>query len=62
MYIERNAGGQIAAAFLDEQFRGQEWLPIDSRVLQQFLATVASAPHHSCGIQPPSALPVVTPG
>jgi hypothetical protein len=25
MYIERSAGGQILAAFLDEQFPGQEW-------------------------------------
>jgi len=40
MYVERNAGGQIAAAFLNEQFPGQEWLPIDNRVLQQFLAIV----------------------
>lgn len=40
MYVERNAEGQIAAAFLEEQFRGQEWLPIDSRALQKFLAVV----------------------
>jgi len=40
MYVERNAGGQIAAAFLNEQFPGQEWLPIENRVLQQFLAIV----------------------
>jgi len=40
MYIERNAVGQIAAAFLNEQFPGQEWLPIDSRILQQYLAVV----------------------
>ena len=26
----------------DEQFRGQEWLPIESRALQVFLATAPS--------------------
>ena len=26
------------AAYLDEQFPGQEWLPIESRALQTFLA------------------------
>jgi hypothetical protein len=41
MYIERN-GSRIVAAYLDEQFRGQEWLPIESRALQVFLATAPS--------------------
>ena len=41
MYIERN-GSRIVAAYLDEQFRGQEWLPIESRALQAFLATAPS--------------------
>jgi hypothetical protein len=41
MYIERN-GNRIVAAYLDEQFRGQEWLPIESRALQAFLATAPS--------------------
>jgi hypothetical protein len=41
MYIERN-GCRIVAAYLDEQFRGQEWLPIESRALQVFLATAPS--------------------
>ena len=30
------------AAYLDEQFPGQEWLPIESRALQTFLATAPS--------------------
>jgi hypothetical protein len=30
------------AAYLDEQFPGQEWLPIESRALQAFLATAPS--------------------
>lgn len=38
MFIVRNRGGRIAAAYLDEQYRGQEWVPIDSRSLQVFLA------------------------
>jgi hypothetical protein len=38
MFVVRSEAGQIAAAFLDEQFSGQEWLPIDSRPLQVFLA------------------------
>jgi hypothetical protein len=38
MFVVRSKAGQIAAAFLDEQFSGQEWLPIDSRPLQVFLA------------------------
>ena len=41
MYIERN-GSQILAAYLNEQFPGQEWLPIESRALQAFLATAPS--------------------
>jgi hypothetical protein len=41
MYIERN-GSQILAAYLDEQFAGQEWLAIESRALQVFLATARS--------------------
>jgi hypothetical protein len=41
MYIERN-GVRILAAYLDEQFAGQEWLPIESRALQVFLATAPS--------------------
>jgi hypothetical protein len=50
MYIERN-GSRIVAAYLDEQFRGQEWLPIESRALQAFLAT---APSVSRGLWRPS--------
>jgi hypothetical protein len=38
MFVVRSEAGQIAAAFLDEQLSGQEWLPIDSRSLQVFLA------------------------
>jgi hypothetical protein len=38
MFVVRSEAGQVAAAFLDEQFSGQEWLPIDSRPLQAFLA------------------------
>jgi hypothetical protein len=41
MYIERN-GSRILAAYLDEQFAGQEWLAIESRALQVFLATARS--------------------
>ena len=41
MYIERN-GSRILAAYLDEQFPGQEWLPIESSILQAFLATIPS--------------------
>jgi hypothetical protein len=39
MYIELGAGGRILAAYLDQQYPGQRWLPIDSRALQTFLAT-----------------------
>jgi hypothetical protein len=37
MFVIRSSHGQITAAYLDEQFPGQEWLPIDSRSLQLFL-------------------------
>ncbi len=30
MFVIRSEGGRVAAAYLDEQFLGQEWLPIDS--------------------------------
>jgi hypothetical protein len=38
MFVVRSEGGRLAAAYLDEQFPGQEWLPIDSGALQAFLA------------------------
>jgi hypothetical protein len=38
MFVVRSEGGRLAAAYLDEQFPGQEWLPIDSGPLQAFLA------------------------
>jgi hypothetical protein len=38
MFVVRSEGGRLAAAYLDEQFPGQEWLPIDSGLLQAFLA------------------------
>jgi hypothetical protein len=38
MFVVRSEGGRVAAAYLDEQFPGQEWLPIDSGLLQAFLA------------------------
>ncbi len=38
MFVVRSEGGRVAAAYLDEQFPGQEWLPIDSGALQAFLA------------------------
>jgi hypothetical protein len=50
MYIERN-GSRILAAYLNEQFSGQEWLPIESRALQVFLAT---APSVGCGRRRPT--------
>jgi hypothetical protein len=37
MFVVRGNRGQITAAYLDEQFSGQEWLPIHSRSLQLFL-------------------------
>jgi hypothetical protein len=37
MFVVRSSRGQITAAYLDEQFPGQEWLPIHSRSLQLFL-------------------------
>jgi hypothetical protein len=43
MYIERGAGGRILAAYLDQQYLGQAWLPIDSRSLQAFLAAAPTA-------------------
>jgi hypothetical protein len=47
MYIELGAGGRILAAYVDQQYPGQKWLPIDSHPLQAFLAaapTVAKDP------------------
>jgi len=37
MFVVRGSRGQITAAYLDEQFAGQEWLPIHSRSLQLYL-------------------------
>ena len=38
MFVVLSEGGRVAAAYLDEQFPGQEWLPIDSGALQAYLA------------------------
>jgi hypothetical protein len=37
MFVIRGNRGQITAAYLDEQFAGQEWLPIHSHSLQLYL-------------------------
>jgi hypothetical protein len=42
MFVVRDSRGQITAAYLDEQFSGQEWLPIDSRSLQLFFVAAPS--------------------
>lgn len=42
MFIVRGSRGQITAAYLDEQFPGQEFLPIHSRSLQLFLVAAPS--------------------
>lgn len=38
MFVIRDSDGRVAAAYLERQFSQQEWLPIDSRSLQVFLA------------------------
>ena len=38
MFVVLSAAGRVTAAYLDEQFPGQEWVPIDSGPLQAFLA------------------------
>ena len=43
MFVVRSEGGRLAAAYLDEQFPGQEWLPIDSGLLQAFLAAATGS-------------------
>ena len=42
MFVVRGTRGQITAAYLDEQFPGQEFLPIHSRSLQLFLVAAPS--------------------
>ena len=49
MYIELGAGGQILAAYLDQQYPGQRWLPIDSRALQAFLASAPTVAKDALG-------------
>jgi hypothetical protein len=50
MFVVRSEGGRLAAAYLDEQFPGQEWLPIDSGLLQAFLAA-APRPGRPAGLR-----------
>ena len=50
MFVVRSEGGRVAAAYLDEQFPGQEWLPIDSGLLQAFLAA-APGPVRPAGVR-----------
>jgi hypothetical protein len=49
MYVEFGAGGQIFAAYLDQQYPGQRWLPIDSRTLQAFLAAAPTVAKDAMG-------------
>jgi len=49
MYIEFGAGGRILAAYLEQQYPGQRWLPIDSRALQTFLATAPTVAKDALG-------------
>lgn len=42
MFVIRGSRGQITAAYLDEQFPGQEFLPIHSRSLQLYLVAAPS--------------------
>jgi hypothetical protein len=53
MFVVRSEGGRVAAAYLDEQFPGQEWVPIDSGPLQAFLAA-APASRRSPGLRRPN--------
>ena len=54
MFVIRSEGGRVAAAWLDEQFPGQEWLPIDSGSLQAFLAAAPrSFPRRLRGVRRP---------
>ena len=41
--------GRILAAYLDQQYPGQRWLPIDSRALQTFLATAPTVAKDALG-------------
>jgi hypothetical protein len=50
MFIVRSEGGRVEAAWLEQQFPGQEWLPIDSSLLQAFLAA-APASRRSPGLR-----------
>ena len=52
MFVVRSDGGLVTAAWLDEQFPGQEWMPIDSGPLQAFLATAPRTfPRRSRGLR-----------
>jgi hypothetical protein len=48
---ELGAGGRILAAYLDQQYPGQRWLPIDSRALQTFLAAAPTVAKDALGRQ-----------
>ena len=48
MFVVRSEAGQIAAAFLDEQLSGQEWLPIDSARCRCFLRRHPELKHREC--------------
>lgn len=53
MFVVRGSHGRITAAYLDAQFPRQEWLPLDSRSLQRFLAAVpACSPAQSRRLTP----------
>ena len=66
MFVVRSGLGRITAAYLDEQFPRQEWLPIDSRSLQHFLAAAPACCFNAvpkaetsplAGLAPPVLLP-----
>jgi hypothetical protein len=51
MFVVLSEGGRVAAAYLDQQFPGQEWLPIDSGELQAFLAAAPRCSRRGPGLR-----------
>jgi hypothetical protein len=53
MYVEFAAGGRILAAYLDQQYLDQRWLPIESRALQAYLAAMPTVARDAMGQRGP---------
>lgn len=65
MFVECSSDGQIAAAYVEQQYPDQKWLPASDQALQSFLGDAPrlgkDAKGRTCLLRAPLALPLPKP-